>query len=468
MFKMNPAKFFVFCALIFGILLITIIPPFQSPDEDSHFKRAYVISEGKLFPTSRNGIVGYDFPTDMINYISEKLTYIGNRDRKYTYSEEILDDKLPKDYSDTTFHNFSTAEVTPIVYIAPATGILFSRIATKIIGINNISLVTMLHFARFFSLIMYVFLVYLAIKMTPILKKTFCAIGLLPMSLALAVAISYDSIIIAISLLSTALILKLIFDDNVKKVSNKYLIAFGVIAFILLTIKTVYITVLFPLIFIPKEKFDNKIAKVIKSFGIILLIAVCLYIINKIPLMQLERNITADNSGEQIKFVISNPLKYSKIWIKTVISNRNYYFTGMIGTFGLIDTYIPTIYIVLYSLGLLAIVLSDFSLCQKKFNWKYKCIAILGSIATVFAAFLGLYVLWTSMELGVGAETITGIQGRYFIPIIPLVMVILSNSILQKNKYLENIMKKVMEYSYFVPSMMLCVMLITIFLRYWC
>ena len=97
MFKMNPAKFFVFCALIFGILLITIIPPFQSPDEDSHFKKAYVISKGKFFPTSQNGIVGYDIPTDMINYINEKLSYIGNRDRKYTYSEEILDDKVPKD-----------------------------------------------------------------------------------------------------------------------------------------------------------------------------------------------------------------------------------------------------------------------------------------------------------------------------------------------------------------------------------
>lgn len=468
MFKINPAKFFVFCALIFGILLITIIPPFQSPDEDSHFKKAYVMSQGKFYPTSRNGVVGYDIPTDMINYISEKLTYIGNRDKKYTYSEEILDDKLPKDYSDVTFHNFSTVEVAPIAYIAPAAGIVFSKIATKLIGMDNISVVTMLHFARFFSLMMYIILVYLAIKMTPILKKTFCAIALLPMSLALAVAISYDSIIIAITLLSTALIFKLIFDDNVKKVSYKYLITFGVIAFILLTIKTVYVTVLFPLIFVPKEKYGDKITKVLKSFGIILLIALCLYVINKIPLMQLEKNIVEDNSGKQLSFIISNPFKYLKIWIKTMISNRNFYFSGMIGTFGLIDTFVPTIYIVMYSLALFIIILSDFSLCPMKFNWKYKCVSILGSIATVFAAFLGLYIFWTSMELGVGAETITGIQGRYFIPIIPLAMIILSNSVLKKNKTIEKIMKKILDYSYFVPSMMLCVMLVTIFLRYWC
>ena len=133
MLKTSPTKFFVYCALIFGILLLSIIPPFQSPDEDSHFKKAYVISKGKLFPTSQNGVVGYEIPTDMIQYINEKLTYIGNRDKKYTYSQEILDDRLPKDYSDVTFQNFSTAGTTPVAYIAPAIGIIFGKVTTKLI-----------------------------------------------------------------------------------------------------------------------------------------------------------------------------------------------------------------------------------------------------------------------------------------------------------------------------------------------
>ena len=153
MLKIRPEKFFIYCALIFGILLITIIPPFQSPDEDSHFKKAYVVSKGKLFPTSQNGQVGYELPVNMVEYINEKLTYMGDRDKKYTYSEEIVDDRLPKDYSEVVFQNFSTAEVTPIAYIAPAVGIIFSEITTKIIGMDNISVVTMLHFARAFSLL---------------------------------------------------------------------------------------------------------------------------------------------------------------------------------------------------------------------------------------------------------------------------------------------------------------------------
>ena len=84
MLKISPTRFFIYCALIFGIMLITIIPPFQSPDEDSHFKKAYVISKGQLFPTSQNGVVGYYISNDMAQYINEKLEYIGNRDKKYT------------------------------------------------------------------------------------------------------------------------------------------------------------------------------------------------------------------------------------------------------------------------------------------------------------------------------------------------------------------------------------------------
>lgn len=468
MLKIRPEKFFIYCALIFGILLITIIPPFQSPDEDSHFKKAYVVSRGQLFPTSRNGTVGYEIPVNMVEYINEKLTYMGDRDKKYTYSEEIVDDKLPKDYSEVIFQNFSTAEVTPVAYIAPAVGIIFSKITTKLIGMDNISVVIMLHFARAFSLLLYTCLVCLAIKITPILKKTFCVIGLLPMSLALAVAISYDSILIAISLLSTALIFKLIFDEKVKKISYKYFIAFGIIVFILLSIKTIYITVLIPMIFIPKEKYGGKTKEIIKCFGIMIAIAIGLYMINKIPLMNLQRNAVESNSGEQLKYIITNPISYLKTLMKTMFFNRNYYFSGMIGLFGLLDTYIPTIYIILYGLGALGVIISDFSMCPVKFNWKYKSVAVLGSIATICAAFTGLYVLWTSMELGVGAETITGVQGRYFIPIIPLAIIILSNSLLKKNKTIKTIMEKILTNSYFVPVMALMITLVIIFERYWC
>ena len=93
--------------------------------------------------------------------------------------------------------------------------------------------------------------------------------------------------------------------------------------------------------------------------------------------------------------------------------------------------------------------------------------AFLGSIATICAVFTGLYILWTSMEVGIGAKIITGVQGRYFIPIIPLGIVILSNSILQKNKTIKTFMEKILTNSYLVPLMALVITLVTVFERYW-
>jgi len=60
------------------------------------------------------------------------------------------------------------------------------------------------------------------------------------MSLALALEVSYDGVLILVSLLSTVLIFKLLFDKNVKRISYKHLVAFRIIAFILLSIKIVY------------------------------------------------------------------------------------------------------------------------------------------------------------------------------------------------------------------------------------
>ena len=472
MIKLKPEKFFIYCALIFGVILMLIIPPFQSPDEDSHFKRAYVISQGKLYPTVRDGIIGFELPAKMIKYINDKLQFIGNTERKYSYSELLKDDRLPEDYGEKTFQNFSTVPITPVAYMIPALGIFFSRIINAILGLDNISFVNMLYFARFFSLVFYIIVIAFAIKITPILKKTFCLIGLIPMSLSLAVAISYDSILIEACLLATALIFKLIFDEDVKKVSYKYLIVFGVIGFILLSIKTVYITVLLPIIFVPKEKFGKNMFNKIKSFCIIGGIALTILIINKIPNLLLEKveNIESQFFYDQIIFVISHPIYYLKIWINTMITNRNFYISGMVGTFGLLDTYLITVFTGIYIIAFLAIFISDISLLDKKFDLKYKIISLIGIIATVSGIFLAMYVMWTSIieEYGVGASSITGVQGRYFLPLIPLGIALFSNNVLKKNKKIEKILNQIIENSYIVSIIVLIITIMTILLRFWC
>ena len=43
----NIEKRFIYLSLIIGMIFMILTPPFQAPDENNHFKKAYVISRGK-------------------------------------------------------------------------------------------------------------------------------------------------------------------------------------------------------------------------------------------------------------------------------------------------------------------------------------------------------------------------------------------------------------------------------------
>mgnify|MGYP000072583915 FL=1 len=59
-------KKFVYIAIIFGLIIMVLTPPFQSPDEDSHFKKAYVLSKGNIFPEEQGGEAGFELPVEMV------------------------------------------------------------------------------------------------------------------------------------------------------------------------------------------------------------------------------------------------------------------------------------------------------------------------------------------------------------------------------------------------------------------
>ena len=71
--KESVSKKFVYIAVIFGVLLTILIPPFQSPDEDSHFKKAFVMAEGRFYPEVQKGQQGYWLSENMVeNFLIKK------------------------------------------------------------------------------------------------------------------------------------------------------------------------------------------------------------------------------------------------------------------------------------------------------------------------------------------------------------------------------------------------------------
>lgn len=466
--KIKIEKLFVIIGLVVGSILIYIIPPFQSPDEDSHFKKAYSISEGNLYKIKNNEITGLLLPDSMDSYISIKLKMSGDLKQKYTYDNSYFDTFLASDFSDTHVYNVSTEDTTPIAHIVPAIGILLSKVVGKAMINGPVSTTFMLQFARFFSLIAYLAIGYFAIKITPNFKKSMFTILLLPMSIFLGSMVSYDSILISISILVISLILRLIYDKKVVFSKNNFIL-FTIIGYILLNIKIVYFPILLLLLFVPGGKFKDenirsKIITLIKLIFIILLFTILL----KIPNLLINESESTSLMGDQLSFIVNHPLKYIYILLLNIKSQFYSQMYWMIGTFGLLDTYLPPLFAVMSLTNLILVFLMDAINEKINVSVKQKIIILCIFIFAVSAIYTAMYIYWTPNVLGItGGNIITGVQGRYFIPLLILLPILCSNKLLKNKKKIVSFTNNYFDKSVLVTCICLVISIIVCITRYW-
>ena len=98
---------FLLIASVLGVAFILLLPPGQSPDDISHFRRAYGITEGALIPGVVNDIggVGSNVPVDVVDVL-ESFPRSG-------YYGEILNDlgrgvaeESVQSYNNAALYNF--------------------------------------------------------------------------------------------------------------------------------------------------------------------------------------------------------------------------------------------------------------------------------------------------------------------------------------------------------------------------
>lgn len=466
--EISIEKLFVVIGLIVGCIFIYIIPPFQSPDEDSHFKKAYSISNGNFYAKKENKIIGLEVPNAMNDYINNKLTMMGNRELKYSYNEFYYDQYLPSDLSKVSFYKVSTSETSPIAHLIPGIGILIAKLFGFIFFKGNPSIAFLLSFARFFSLLSYLTIGYFAIKLTPSFKKSFFVILLMPMSIFLGSMVTYDNLLISVVALAVASILKLTYDKK-EKFNNKWFLVFTIIGYILLNVKVIYAPILALMLFIPNEKFKNKSKKEKwKTYLLLGATIILITIILKIPNLLLGSTKSSDLYSSQMEFVLSHPLSYIKILVNNIRSQLIQQLYWMVGTFGLLDTYLPPIFMFISFINLLFVFATDGISEKLKIDYRQKIIVLLAFILGIVGMYTAMYLYWTVDVLGkIGGNTITGVQGRYFIPLLISLPLLFSNSLFDKNKKILNFSKKYFNYSILITVICLIISIIVSITRFW-
>jgi len=403
-----------------GLLFVFLVPPFQNPDEQMHFYRSYQLSHLNLFADSnQDGVYGGTIPNNITDLVEESdFVHRFNFDHRfrldlnelvgYTYQEG------PKSFQ--AFPN--TAIYSPLVY-------LHTLPVQKVAEYVHAPILLTLYIGRIFSLLI-VFLAFIfAIKYAPIGRWVFFAIGLIPMTIASAAAFSSDAVTIAISIAFIVVILKLCF---IKQIHIKWLVAGSSLALSLAFIKQAHIglalLLLLPFIINPLLRLRKIYFWVIATAVTTGLSLAWWYTkvssikINPDPLVQPEL---------QKELVLNNPLQFLvEPFFQTYATLHSNAFTeGLFGNFGWLTTPMPLYVIILSAITLFLAIKQIDKKEQKSIDYLSNKKGIFATyLIMVFVAIVGLisvalYIYWTAYKL----PYIQGIQGRYFLPILPLLLI---------------------------------------------
>ena len=414
----NPEKVFITLATIFGLAMIFSMPLFMVPDEAVHFDRAYQIGSGHLLSQTVDGVTGGIVPVipGSVKTINGLMVPPIPRSQ---YFRKILS-------SDKKFVAFpSSATYSPVAYIPQATGIDLGRIFSQSLG-------SMVIIGRIFNLAAYIFLVWLAIRIARYGKWVYAVAALFPVAIQEAASLSTDVMTIGLAFVSIAFIHSLFLQD--KPISNRQYMYIGLLGLGLGLTKQTNIVFLLPILFLPKNIFKSlwgKFGFIVVGAGISIFAAISWYLIMKYQKYELNDAKTLDignvNPVEQLKYVVEYPLKFIETLFRTYIFGGfhnptilpNFYWISMYGFFSLFAYQLPIPFISLgYIILLIAFLYTGSERQKMKPVIKLSIIQTVEFVLAAIAVALALYLVWTP----VGATTVDGIQGRYFIPLIPLLI----------------------------------------------
>lgn len=410
--NMRIEKIFLITVGSLGLLYMIIMPPFSSPDEPIHFGTAYKISNEIL----RSQVVGEN--GYVVMRADDANVSYGTVPTVDTYEYTLQNfGKSVKDKSMISWPHINLNSKNIITHLPGAVGISIGRIF-------NMGSIPLIYLGRIANMLFYLILVYFAIKITPVGKMLFCAISMTPMMLELISSYSYDAVVNGIAFLSIAYICSCIYEKEKIKVTDILILA--ILAALLAPCKIVYSLIFGLCIFIPKEKFDKKMYYFLSLGAIAAMIVLSNVYVNLGAVTSMSgasASSTATEERYSLMWCLQNPKGACHIFWATTQEYGKYYFITLFGgLLGWLEIKVSDWLIYLFAVVILLCVFikSDKDIVVKK-SHRFVAFLIMG----------GAYVLiLASMFFGItpfGNGIILGVQGRYFLTILPLFSVLFMN-----------------------------------------
>lgn len=405
---------FLLVVPIISVVFMLAMPTLKNHDEQWHWLKAFEVSEGNLMtPIREDGTQGSMAPKG-----AKIFTQIAWRGITYDKLDSMFEMRLDKEEKEL-IDPYTSAFYSCVSYLPQAIGIRIARLFT-----DRAYLIA--YAGRVTNLISAMTLLYFAIKLMPFGKKLLLIPAMIPIAIEGFSSLSPDAITISVSFLFIAYVFHLAFGEKTK-VQWKEKILLLLMSIVIALSKIVYLPLVGLILIIPKEKFkkENNKSKVLNF----LFIAGIATIVNLIWLAIAGKYLANFQEGaSSIKIIqaLQNPIRFGQMILYSMVYGLSTDTLSLFGTelgyFEFVKLYslVPYVFIGLY----LFVAVTDKEIKNKLKRYQVVWI-LLVVLATILLLFMSLYVHWTV----VGSTYIQGIQGRYFLPILPLVMLLIGHSL---------------------------------------
>ena len=408
----SPSRVFVALGLVFGLAFAALTPPLGSPDEQIHLARTFLISEGHFRVPGRAPGFEATFPRSLLT-LHRTLRHAKPMTPPRRFSAAELRALFAQPLAaESRRPGTALGSYGPVAYLPQALLLLPGRLLEA-------PPVVLVYLGRLGNLLAWLAAGWLALRLLPLRGWATCLLLLTPMAVAQAASLSADVPTHAAALLVFACATRAAFGPE-SLARRGDLVGLTVSLGALGLTKPGYWLLAALVVLIPARRFRGRRERVVVYAATLLaaLVPSALWLAGAEaanPLLSPN----ADPRG-QLGFVLGHPLEFAGVLVATVERNFFGYVIGFVGVLGHLNVHLPTALHLLFPGALAALALADRgdpATLGPARRAALVVIFLLGALGILSLAYLG----WCR----VGQAVINGVQGRYFVPFVPLLLLAL-------------------------------------------
>lgn len=423
-------KVFAIYIFVAGLFFSVLIPAWQVPDEYSHLSMM-------MENTGNSG-----FEDTFFHNFGMNADRVRHNEEERLYFYELKDAITVKPAYEPIYPKALNLD---IIDRLPATIGFYIGMLFRVSPIINMEL------ADLFALMFYTVSCYYAIKIMPIKKEVLGIFMAMPMAIQQAASISYDAVLLPVIYIFISYIFYIKYES--KTVRLKDITVLFVCLLIIANIKIPYVLLVGLIFIIPLDMFYIQIGKKLINKKILIkcrIPVIIIGIIASVFVLYLKQD------SIYIRIILGTTCELKRtieLIFDTIIDKYEFLLTTSVGGFGWLDASVSVAFVVFFYLFILLLSLTKNGIDKNEIRIMESFILMVLFCVMTHFTFISMFNHtvtitrdgyehslgnYNVIEMLYSIPYIGGLQGRYFIPFIPLIYYAMPGKI-KIHKYVKNI-----------------------------